>query len=634
MRHLAIPPLAAAAACLAACARMEPPPGGPEDKVRPFVSAVYPAPGATGVSRQLDARIAFSEWVGPEAARGKVWISPPPPRRLEVEHKGNVLLLRSDAPLDTGTTYVIGVSGGIKDLVGQPLEAPFQMTFSTGASLDSGRAAGGLAAFSGGPAPVGTFAAFYPLDPSLRRRFGHLAFGGAAALADSAPQPFREPPAYVAPADSQGGFSVEGLRPGNYRLLAFQDQDGDLFPDPALEPMAAGPGIAVSKAPGLKASLALAPMDTASNRLSEARWAHERMLQGRALGTLRLTFARPVHPVKALRRDLYTVTRAAPDGKGPAKGASPVPVMGIGFDPEGVLELLTAPLEAESAYVVLCGAVPDLLGNLLDTSRDEASFRAVLDSASAPAAAPGNPSPGAIEKAAAPTDPALVFLGPRRVDGVRGRLNRESLLPSRGLTAYYPRVLDDSLAAALSARLEVKSDTVPIPFTLARTGPHTLAFKLGAIPLKGQDLHIGYKAPKAPAPPAPGKADSAGAKAPTPPRQTFVVCDSSRLGSLEFRQDPTARGSLLVLRTIPPGLEFVRYTPDRETFVVDSLPGGMYSVDYFRDTDRDTLWNPGRVKPWTAQEEFARLADSVEVKPGGVSAGGPSGRRLSLPPSW
>jgi hypothetical protein len=672
---------ALAASLFGSCARMEPPPGGPEDKVRPFVSAVYPAPGATSVPRRLDARIAFSEWVSPDAARGKVWISPPPPRRLEVEHKGNVLLLRSDAPLDSGTTYVIGVAGSIKDLVGQSLEGPFQLAFSTGTAFDSGRVAGRISAFAGGPAPAGTFAALYPLDPALRRRFGHLSFGGPSALADSAPQPFREPPAYVAPVDSQGSFSVVGLRPGDYRLLAFQDQDADMFPDPALEPMAAGPGVAVSASPVLKPSLALAPMDTTPNRLSGARWVHERLVQGRSLGTLRLAFARPVHPVKALRRELYTVKRATADGKRPSESALPIPVMGIGFDPDGALELLTAPLEPESAYVVLCGPVPDALGNLLDTSRDDASFRAVLDStasaattASAPAAAPSGAPPAkdssAVAGTKAPAYPPLVFLAPRGVDGRFARLPRESLLPSRGLTAYYPRVLDDSLVADLAARLEVKSDTVPVTFFLTRTGPHGLAFRLGPVPLKGQSLHIGHKAPKPPT--LPGKADSLAGKPgtpavktdtgtgvpapgpatppgaapadgpggnpggtpPPPPRQTFTVCDSSRLGSLEFRQDPTARGALLVLRSLVPGLEFARYTPDRESFTVDSLPAGWYSVDYFRDADRDTLWNPGRIKPWTPQEEFARFADSVEVKPGGVSAGGPSGRRLSFPPAW
>jgi hypothetical protein len=89
---------------------------------------------------------------------------------------------------------------------------------------------------------------------------------------------------------------------------------------------------------------------------------------------------------------------------------------------------------------------------------------------------------------------------------------------------------------------------------------------------------------------------------------------------------------VLVLRSLGSGIEVSRITPGQDEFTVDSLPEGWYAAAYFRDADRDTLWNPGRLRPWTPQEDFVLLADSIQVKPGG--AGGPAGARLAFPPSW
>lgn len=649
-----LPSSALLATLLAGCARMEAPPGGPEDRKRPFVAAVYPAPGAVNVPRELKAKIEFSEWVAQDAARGKVWLSPPPARRLKVEAKGRIIEVTSEAPLDSGTTYVLGISGSIKDLAGLPLESPFQLVFSTGPALDSGILGGRLAVFPGKRPEPGAFAAFYPIDRDLRRRFGYLVNGPAGLpIADSLPSPFRERPAYLAPADSLGRFGLEGARPGRYLLLGFQDNDLDGIPDAGPEPLAIGPAVEVGLQAGAPRSLALGAMDTLANRLVSVRWAHENLVQGRSHGTVRLKFGRPVHPSRALRRDLYSVRKA---GK-PGVPGVPVPIMDICLNPEGEVELYTVPLEAESSYVAACGAVPDLMGNPLDTARDESGFKATLaDSAAATAGAAAGASAAAPGTQAAPAAPgalpAPVFLGQRRLTGQREPLSREAVFPSRPLRAYLPRILTDSLLAEITARIEVKSDTVPVTTFVVRVSHHEIDLRLAPFALKGQALHIGYRPPRvaaapaplpgapaapvgpAPKPPAPAAPDSTRPVPPAGPRTTLRVADSAELGSLQFRQDPSAHGSVLVLRSLDGSIEAVRVTPAREEFTVDSLPKGPYSAAYFRDMDRDTLWTPGRFRPWTPQEDFVPFADSVEVRPGGVSPGSASGARLAFPPSW
>ncbi|HLP41100.1 MAG TPA: Ig-like domain-containing protein, partial [Fibrobacteria bacterium] len=487
---------------LAACARMEPPPGGPEDKVRPYVAMVYPGPGATGVSRELKARIAFSEWVNPDAAR-KVHLSPPPARRLKVEVKGNLLEVTSPAPLDSGTTYVLGVSGTVLDLHGLPLEAPFQLMFSTGATLDSGALAGRISVFPGARPPAGTVAALYPEDPVLRARFSHLGrrvprpdlsatpsvSSDSQALSALPPVAFRERPAYLAPADSLGAFAFQGVRPGRYLTLAFQDANQDGEPDPGSEPLALGPATTVSAAAGPPASLALAPYDTLPMRLLAARWTHEAAVSGLSHGSLRLSFSRPPHPRRALRRELYSVRRAGATG-----GA---PVLDVAFDPEtGEVDLYTSPLKPDTAWRVSLGPVSDLLGNTLDTSRDEATF-AVAFPDTARSAAP--PAASAASTAGAGSEMGPIFLGSIEASGTRKKLPREAVFPGRGLVARMPRILTDSLLKALSVGLEARIDTVAVPLFLSRVNHHELSLRFGPIPLRGQILTIGPKAAPAPA---------------------------------------------------------------------------------------------------------------------------------------
>lgn len=664
------------------------------DKVKPFVTAVYPASGAVNAPRELKARIAFSEWVDKDAGKGKIHLSPPA-RKLKVEVKGDIIEVASSSLLDTGTTYVLGVAGTVRDLHGLPLEAPLQLIFSTGASLDSGILSGRMVVFPGNLPGPGIFAALYPDDPALRARFGYLAprpgqpakaAGGETpqpvSRADSLPHPFREKAAYVAPADSLGRFELVGVRPGRYRLLGFQDVDQDIGPDAGSELLAIGPTVQVGIGGEAIQHLALGAFDTLPTRLVEARWAHESMVSGKSQGTVRLRFSRPVHPSRGLRKELYTVhmdgpvlkggplLKEGPVGKGgpaPADGASqPVPVLDICLNPEtGEVELHTAPLEPDSAYRVQLAAVPDIQGNPIDTSRDQAPFKAglALDQAATPGDSPGLTTPSApipsiptpSDSAAGGSRPAPVFLGPFKASGLRDRLSNANLIPSRGLFAYYPRILTDSVLTDLTKHLEVKSDTLPVTFFLSRISHHEFSLKLGPVALRGQRLQIGFRIPKAPGdtakalpgPPRPGTPpDTArpGGKtlpgaapfqaAPSAPVAAFMVADSARLGALQFLQDATARGARLVLRSLAAPAERSLVTPLKDDFIVDSLPEGWYSAEVFRDTDGDGLWNPGTLRPWTPQETFVHFADSIEVKPGGVSATGAYGRKLSFTPVW
>ena len=621
---------------LGACAHMEAPPGGPADTKRPYVTAVFPAPDSTRVSRNLKAQIAFSEWVAPDAEKGKVYLMPPLTRKIRTRLKGNVIEVTSAAELDTNTSYVLGVLPTIKDLNGQSIEGAMQLAFSTGPKLDSGRLRGRVSAFQG-KGPAGSFAALYPRGAGLRGRFQHLTHRNDSIVAPSAqPDPLKERPSYIAPADSLGRFEFKAMRPGRYGLIGFQDINGDLIPGMGAEALAIGPSVDVAGASAPPQHLALAPYDTVPVRLTEVRWAGERISGGKSYGTVRLKFNRPPHPTHSLRRESYSLRKLGP--KSPPEGGAALPVQDVCLNPStGEIELSTMPLDLDSQYVASCAGLRDLYGNLVDTARDDASFR--------------------VDKSIDTAKPEMTFLGPRKVSGEVPRLPVDKLLPSRGITVFYPRLLDDSTLAWLRSNLVLKVDTLPARWSLARISHHEFSLQFAVTgPLKGQRLSLALKASdtaaarpaggapaiggtpgsppspspaptKTPAPPTPGSPKdsltipSKPSVPQTVPVAAFTLADSSKLGSLVFRQDASAYGSRLVIRGAGFPWEFSRITPASPEFTVDSLPEGLYSVDYFRDTNGDAIWHPGSLAPWAVQEPYAQWADSVEVKPGAVNRG-------------
>lgn len=221
--------LVAMSVLLFACATPEAPKGGPEDKLPPRVAGVYPAPNTTNHPNELYIKLEFDEWINGAIPRSAVSISPPIEKKLRFEVKGKTLELTSRAALDTGTTYTVTFAGGIKDLRGNALAKPFQVVFSTGASIDSltvpGRVLVTEAMAKKKEYP--SVGLFLMGEERKGRRYLEKYKDTTTNQLDSLPQLLKEPPLYVTRADSAGNFLLTGLKPGRYRVVAFSDGNGN-----------------------------------------------------------------------------------------------------------------------------------------------------------------------------------------------------------------------------------------------------------------------------------------------------------------------------------------------------------------------------------------------------------------------
>ena len=191
---------------LASCARMGRPDGGWYDETPPHVVAAYPADGGTGVQAKK-VHILFDEFIKIENASEKVVVSPPQMEQAEIKSTGKRIEVALKDSLRPNTTYTIDFSDAISDNnEGNPL-GNYTYSFATGDHIDTLQVSGCVLQADNLEPVKGILVGLYgELDDSCF---------------------IKKPMLRVARADSRGHFVIRGVAPGNYRIYALQDQDGD-----------------------------------------------------------------------------------------------------------------------------------------------------------------------------------------------------------------------------------------------------------------------------------------------------------------------------------------------------------------------------------------------------------------------
>jgi len=188
------------------CARMGSPDGGWYDDDPPRVVSATPADQSTNVTTQK-ITILFDEFIKLEDPTQNVIVSPPQLEMPEIQAKGKRIVVELKDSLKPNTTYTIDFSDAISDNnEGNPM-GNFTYTFSTGEQIDTFEVAG------------------YVIDASNLEPVKGINVGLYNNLADSV---FRkEPLMRVSRTDASGHFVIKGVAPGEYRVYALQDADGD-----------------------------------------------------------------------------------------------------------------------------------------------------------------------------------------------------------------------------------------------------------------------------------------------------------------------------------------------------------------------------------------------------------------------
>lgn len=191
---------------LVSCAKMGQPDGGWYDETPPRILGASPADKATEVTDHK-MYIYFNEFIKLSDASQKVVVSPPQMETPDIKDAGKRIIIDLKDSLKANTTYTIDFSDAISDNnEGNPL-GNYTYSFSTGTEIDTMEVSG------------------YVYEAENLEPIKGILVGLYDNLADSV---FRkEPFQRVSRTDSRGRFVIKGIKPGNYRVYALMDADGN-----------------------------------------------------------------------------------------------------------------------------------------------------------------------------------------------------------------------------------------------------------------------------------------------------------------------------------------------------------------------------------------------------------------------
>lgn len=191
---------------LGSCARMGSPDGGWYDDDPPRIIGSTPGERATGVKSQK-VTIYFDEFIKLADATQNVIVSPPQLEMPEIAAKGKKIVVELKDSLKPDMTYTIDFSDAISDNNEDNPLGNYTFTFSTGEKIDTFEVSG------------------YVINAEDLEPVQGALVGLYDDLADSA---FRTKPLLrVSRSDDNGHFVIKGVAPGEYRVYALQDADGD-----------------------------------------------------------------------------------------------------------------------------------------------------------------------------------------------------------------------------------------------------------------------------------------------------------------------------------------------------------------------------------------------------------------------
>ena len=197
-----------AMAALASCAAVAPPQGGPRDVTPPRRISSVPDSAARNVKLRA-VKMVFSEYVQLKDVSKNLLITPqlPPDNPYKTREDRNTITLLFDKPLEENTTYSFNFRNAVVDITESLPAKNAQLSFSTGAVLDSGAVRGTVTdLLTTLPANEAAVALFRTTDTAGVRR-GR--------------------PYYLTRTDKLGKYSLGFLRAGTYQLYAIADKNNN-----------------------------------------------------------------------------------------------------------------------------------------------------------------------------------------------------------------------------------------------------------------------------------------------------------------------------------------------------------------------------------------------------------------------
>jgi hypothetical protein len=236
---------------LAGCARQTSPTGGPKDTIPPKLVSANPK------NEQLNFKgktvtLEFSEFINLNSAKEQVIITPSIGKEYEINSKNKLVVIDLNTELDSNTTYTINFRDAVQDITERNPVRDLKLAFSTGTYVDS-------LVISGKVTDLITTKETKDITVALQ----HVWADTMSIM--------KHPAFYFTKTNDKGEFRIDHVKPGEYRLYAFQDKNKNLVVDSRNEAYAFFKNPLDLKNDTAKILLKLIRLDTRPLRLTSAR---------------------------------------------------------------------------------------------------------------------------------------------------------------------------------------------------------------------------------------------------------------------------------------------------------------------------------------------------------------------------
>ena len=202
------------------CANTSAPPmGGPKDTIPPKLLAVIPESGTTGTAlKGTIVELVFDEYIQRPKDLKEIYLSPPLEKNVTIRMRGKSLIILSESPLDSLTTYTLNFGNSIVDNNEGNKFPPYTFVFSTGNYIDS-------MLCSGYVLDALTLVPQYNVKVALYKDHSDSVI-------------YNSLPSALTKTDSAGYFVFKNIPPEKYLAFALSDDNGNNKYDPDNEMIA------------------------------------------------------------------------------------------------------------------------------------------------------------------------------------------------------------------------------------------------------------------------------------------------------------------------------------------------------------------------------------------------------------
>lgn len=199
------------------CAQQLTPEGGPIDRTPPKLIKASP-PNESVNFNQSKITLQFDEYISLNNLQQQLIISPPLKNQPEFTVSAKKLIIRLKDTLQKNITYRIYLGNAIADIHEGNKTENFTYLFSTGQKIDTLTIAGTV---------INAFT--YQPEENINVQV-------YPASADSIG--FKNYPTYITKTNKQGNYTLRGMAPGQYKIIALKDLNNDYFYQPTIEDIA------------------------------------------------------------------------------------------------------------------------------------------------------------------------------------------------------------------------------------------------------------------------------------------------------------------------------------------------------------------------------------------------------------